>query len=205
MKVYSYEGKKIEDLKEKIKKDLNVEEDNLIIKIKEEDGGLFKLKKIKIEVILKDEVIDYIKKIIKEITKQMGLNVNVECKKRNKYISINLFSNNNGILIGKGGRTIEALQTIIKASVTNKTGFFVNIILDVEDYKNKQNKNLEMLAEKIANEVKETGLEVKLDSMNSYERRIVHEVLANRDDIYTISEGEEPNRRVVIKIKKTSS
>ena len=75
----------------------------------------------------------------------------------------------------------------------------MNVILDVEDYKEKVSKHLEYNVKKIAREVKKTGVSAKLDPMNSYERRIVHNILSNNKKVSTISEGEEPNRHVVIK------
>ena len=129
----------------------------------------------------------------------MGITVNIEAKKRENYIQINLFSENSSILIGKNGRTMEALQYLIKNSIFNKTGFKINVILDVEDYKEKINKHLEYNVKKIAREVRKTGVDAKLDPMNSYERRIVHNAVNEIKGVSTISEGVEPNRYVVIK------
>jgi spoIIIJ-associated protein len=129
----------------------------------------------------------------------MGISVNMEAKKRDTYIKINMVSDKNPILIGKMGKTIEALQVLIKSSIQNTTGFHVNILLDVEDYKEKQQKNLEYNVKKIAYDVKRTGVEAKLDPMNSYERRIVHNVCNQVGGVYTESTGVEPNRYVIIK------
>ena len=73
------------------------------------------------------------------------------------------------------------------------------IILDVENYKDKQQARLERLAKSLAREVVKTKIEVKMDNMNAYERRIVHSILSNNSKVQTISEGEEPNRHVIIK------
>ena len=97
---------------------------------------------------------------------------------------------------------IEALQTIVRQIVHNETNEFVGIILDVENYKEKRVKSLEYLAKKVAREVKETKVETKLDSMNSYERRIIHSILSDNKYVYTESIGEEPNRCVVVKPKE---
>lgn len=199
MKVYVYEGKSIEDLTTKALSELNVKEEDVIMKTSEEEGGLFKGKKNKLEILLKDEVIEYLKEQIISITEKMGIKVNLESKKRDNFIKINLFSDKNAILIGKGGKTIEALQLLLKHSISNKTGIYTNIVLDVEDYKEKQQKHIEILAKNTAREVISTGVEAKLDNMNSFERRLVHEALAEFKDVQTVSEGEEPNRHVIIK------
>ena len=75
-------------------------------------------------------------------------------------------------------------------------------IIDINSYKEKHEKSIEYLAKKIAREVATSKIPVKLDSMNSYERRIVHNILTNNKKVYTESEGEEPNRCVVIKPKE---
>ena len=128
--------------------------------------------------------------------------VNLEVRRRDDNITIKIFSDHNAVLIGRNGSTIEALQTIIRQIVHNETREFIGVILDVENYKDKRIKNLEYLAKKVAKEVKETKVETKLDSMNSYERRIIHSTLSENKYVYTESVGEEPNRCVVIKLKE---
>jgi spoIIIJ-associated protein len=199
MKIYEYVAKTLEEAKEKALKELSLTEEDIYIKESEESGGLFKGKKVKLQVITKDDIIEYSKEFIKSVTELMGINVNMEAKKRETYVQINMFSDNNPILIGKMGKTIESLQILIKSSIQNTTGFHVNIILDVENYKGNQQKNLEYNAKKLAYEVKRTGVEVKLDPMNSFERRIVHNICNQVGGVYTESVGEEPNRYVIIK------
>lgn len=201
IKVYEYVEKNSELAKEKALYELKSSESDLFMKETEESGGLFKSKKVKLEIIKKDELIEYVKELLTNITSKMGLEVKIEAKKRDEYIKFNLFSSNNSILIGKGGKTIDSLQAIVRSSVLNNTGFKVNIIIDVEDYKEKQHKNLEFTAKRLAREVQRTGVEVKLDPMNSYERRIVHNICNEFKGITTESFGEEPERYVVIRKK----
>lgn len=199
MEILVYEGKNLNELKEKAFSELNASENELYIRETEEVKGLLKTKKYKLEILTKDDVVKYIKNYIIDVAKNMGITVNIEAKKRENYIQINLFSENSSILIGKNGRTMEALQYLIKNSIYNKTGFKINVILDVEDYKEKINRHLEYNVKKIAREVRKTGVDAKLDPMNSYERRIVHNVVNEIKGVSTISEGVEPNRYVVIK------
>lgn len=201
MKKYEYTGKTKEEAIEKATKELNVEEKNLIINVLEEKNTLLK-KNVKIEVIDYNDLIDYIKEVITEITKLMGATVNLEIRRREDNITIKIFSDHNAVLIGKNGYTVDALQTIIRQIVQNATKSYVGIILDIENYKDKKNKNIEYLAKKVAKEVANTKVEAKLDSMNSYERRIVHSILSENKYVYTESIGEEPNRCVVIKPKE---
>lgn len=199
MKIYEYEGKTLEEAKEKAFAELNAGEDELFIRETEEAKGFLKAKKIKLEIITKDDVIKFSKEYIIEIAKAMKATVNIEAKKREHFIQINMFSDNSSILIGRGGKTLESIQTMIKSSIFNTTGFRTNVVVDVEDYKEKVNQHLEYDAKNIAKEVRRTGIEAKLDPMNSYERRIVHSAVGEIQGVITISEGEEPNRYVVIK------
>ena len=201
MKKYTFEGKTIEEAKNKAISELNTTEDNLIIKVLSEKQGL--LKKIaKIEVIKINDIINYLKDNIKEITSLMNIEANLEVKRRDKNINITIFSNNNSILIGKNGKTIAALQNIIRQIVSQEINDEYKIIIDVENYKERKLHTIEKIAKQVAREVAKTKVESKLESMNSYERRAVHNILANNKYVYTESIGEEPNRCVVIKPKE---
>ena len=201
MKKYIYEGKTKEEAIEKALNELGVSEKNLIVNVLEEKNTLLK-KNVKIEVINYNDIVDFIKENIIEITKLMGMTANLEVRRRDDNITIKIFSDHNAVLIGKNGSTIEALQTIIRQIVHNETKEFIGVILDVENYKEKKVKNLEYLAKKVAREVRDTKVETKLDSMNSYERRIIHSTLSDNKYVYTESVGEEPNRCVVVKPKE---
>ena len=200
MDKYIYEGRTLEEAINNACEDLKVTPENIIYNIIEEKNSLLK-KTVKIEVIIINEIIDYIKDLIVVITSYMDLKVNLEVRRRDDNILIKIFSNNNGILIGKNGKTISALQNVIKQIIYTRTSHNLHIILDVENYKENRPKNIEYLAKKLAREVAQTKVEVKMDCMNSYERRIVHSTLAENKYVYTESIGEEPNRCVVIKPK----
>lgn len=200
MKIYTYEGKNLEELTLQALKELNVKEDEMLTEVKEETVGLLRKKKYTLNVVLKSDVLEYSKKLLKEIVEGMGIkDIIIESQRKENFIKLTLHSSDNSILIGRNGRTLSSLQNIIRTSVSNKIGIFVNIILDVENYKIKQEHNIERLAKKLAKEVIRTKEPIAMDSMNSYERRLVHNALANFKGITSDSEGEEPNRRIVIK------
>lgn len=201
MNKYIYEGKTLEEAKNKALTELNLTEENVIINILEEKNGLLK-KSVKIELVDINAIITEIKDTINEIISLMGLTSNLEVRRRENNITITIFSNNNSILIGKNGRTISAIQTIIRQIIHSQIKSNLQIIIDVENYKEKRIKNLEYLAKKVAKEVAHTKVETKLDPMNSYERRTIHNVLSQNKYVYTESEGIEPNRYVVIKPKE---
>lgn len=200
LKSHKYEGKNQEEVINSALKDLNASTNEVYTNVKEEiTGSIFKSKKYKVEVILKEDLVEYIKNYLKEITDLMGLKVQFEVQKRENFIKVNMICDNNAILIGKNGRTMSSLQVLIRQAVQTKCEQRINIILDASDYKEKQQRNIERLAIRLAKDVRKTGVEVKMDSMNSFERRLVHNKLADFKGVTTISEGEEPNRCVVIK------
>ena len=195
-----FEGKNKEELLNKALNELNASQDEVYYNVEETvSGGLFKSKKYTINIILKQDVVEYAKNYLKNVLDLMGINAELEVQKRDNYIKINMFSDNNAILIGKNGRTMSSMQQLLRQTIKNKLNIKINIILDVEEYKIKQQKNIERLAVKLAKDVIRTNIEVKMDSMNSYERRLVHSRLADFDGVKTESTGEEPNRCVVIK------
>jgi len=203
MEKHNYSGKTKEEAIQKAKEELQEVEENLFIKeIGETKGGLFKSKKVEIEVIEKREVIKYIKEYLQKILKNMGFNVNIEIKNKEEVPKYIIFSDNDALLIGKNGKNLKALSILVSQHLNNELGKNYKFTLDVNEYKEKREKSLERLAKRIAREVKTTKVEVKLDSMNSYERRIIHNALTNYKGIFTESEGEEPNRYVVVKPKE---
>ena len=200
MKIYSFEGKNIEELTLQALKELDVKEDEMVTDVTEETVGLLKKKKYTLKVALKSDILEFAKKYVKDITTGMGIeDVVLETQRTENYIKITMHSENSSLLIGKGGRTLSSLQTLLRAAISKEVPFKVNVVLDVENYKIRQEHNIERLAKKLAKEVIKTKEPITMDSMNSYERRLVHNVLGNFKGITTESEGEEPNRKVVIK------
>ena len=195
---HEYTGKTYEEALNKAKLDLQELEENLIINTKEEKKTLLS-KKVEIEVIEKREVKDYIKKTIKSLLKDMGFDVDIEITMNNDTPTYRLYSTNDALLIGKDGKNLKALTTVVNAIITKDISTNYRFLIDVSDYKEKNDRRIERLAKNIAREVKATKVEVKMDSMNSYQRRLVHNILNNNKYVYTESVGEEPNRSVVIK------
>ena len=206
MEKHNYIGKTKEEAIQLAKEDLQEVEENLFVKELEfTKGGLFKSKKIEIQVIEKREVIKAIKEYLIKILRLMGYTVNIEVKNKEEIPKYIIFSDDDALLIGKNGKNLKALTTIVSAYLNAELGKNYKFIIDVNEYKEKRERILERLAKKIAREVSQTKIAVKLDSMNSYERRIVHNILTNNKKVYTESEGEEPNRYVVIKPKEETN
>lgn len=194
----NYTGKTLEEAINNAKIALQETENSLYIKELETKSGLFN-KKVEIEVIRRDDVITFIKDYLKNLIENMGLTANLEVKKREDNVTFTIFSDNNSILIGKNGRTLNSITTIVKQFVYKELGEYFNFTIDIGEYKKERENRLERLAKKVAREVAYSKVEAKLDPMNSYERRIIHTILADNKKVTTESEGEEPNRYVVIK------
>lgn len=198
MEKHRFVGKTYEEAVNKAKIELQELEENLIIKVIDEKKSLLS-KKCEIELIEKREIKNFIKEKLVTILREMGYQAEVEIQVKQDIPTYRIYSNNDSLLIGKNGKNLESLQIVLRQIVNTETGINYRFFLDVSDYKEKNEHHLEVLAKRLAREVATTKIEVKMDSMNSYERRIVHNVLTNNKKVYTESVGEEPNRCVVIK------
>jgi len=197
-----YEGKNKEELLENILKELDCKKEELFLKSEFVEGKLFKSSKYIITVLKKKDVENYIKLFFKDISNLMNINIELEILEMEDIFNITLVSDNNSILIGKDGKTLNSLQILIRQSVRNKVGLNIKLNLDVSNYKIKKMKNIERLVRQIAKEVDETKLNVSLDSMNSYERRLVHTIISEYPNLETESLGEGKDRHVTIKYKE---
>ena len=188
---------KIEAINE-AKKTLVETENNLIIEeLKNTD------KEVQISVIEKREVLDFIKEYLTNLLTNMGYtSINIEIKNKDITPIFTIYSENDSLLIGKGGKNLQALQTISGMALKKEINSPFKYVININNYQEKRDKKLEHLAHQVAKEVKETKVAVTMDNMNSYERRIIHNALTNNRYVYTESEGEEPNRHLIVKPKE---
>ena len=196
---YIYEDKTIEKALEKCLNDLNVNNDDIYYKEEIQKGSLLKASKAIIEVIKKDDIKILINNFIKEIGKYINLTIKTDIYFTDENIKVILDSENNAVLIGKNGKMLNSIQTLLKKYIENETSMNLKVYTDIENYKQKKIENLEKNVRKIINEVLLTKIDAKLDEMNSYERRIVHNIVSEYDFIISESFGETPHRYVVIK------
>lgn len=191
--VYKYEDLKEEDCRLKCLEDLDVYNNEILTKEYEEEDNYV------MEVVKKEDVRNFIREYLEKVTKEMGVTIRLEINEYEDVFTVKMFSDNNPILIGKDGRTLSALQTLLRQTLSNQIKFNVKINLDASNYKVKKEKYFENDIKKIINEIMKTKDEIKLDPMNSYKRRIVHSIASEYYNIETESFGEEPNRYVVIR------
>ena len=200
--VLKYEGKEKEEVNEKIVTELNCGLDSLFINYDFTEGKLFKSSKYTATVIKKSDVVDFINETLKKIGSYMNIVIDTEILESDNIYNITLVSNNNSILIGKDGKTLNALQTLVRQIVRTNTNINIRLNLDVANYKIKKMKNIERFAKQVAREVIDTKLTVSLDPMNSYERRLVHTIIGEYPELETESVGEGKDRHITIKYKE---
>ena len=147
-----------------------------------------------------DEIREYLESLFKAMDIQTE--IQIEFDETENVLSINLEGPEMGILIGKRGQTLDALQYIISLAVNKKSESYIRVKLDTENYRARRKETLENLAKNIASKVKRTRRTVALEPMNPYERRIIHATLQNDKYVSTKSEGEEPYRKVIVYLKK---
>ena len=140
---------------------------------------------------------------LQNLTQMMGVNVSVAVSTdENGNVLVNMTGDTLGILIGRRGETLDALQYLTSLRVNKGQEGYTRVTLDTENYRAKREEALTRLANRMANRAVKTGRKVSLEPMNPYERRILHSALQANDAVDTHSEGEEPNRHVVITLKK---
>lgn len=202
MNVVKETAKTKEDALTQVLTKLNANQDEVIYNFIEIKGGLFKGITYECSGFLKLDIMNDAVDYLKNILNGMGIDVNIEVSTKNKVTTIKMYSSKNEVIIGRNGQNLDALTTIVRQFIKNITPNGPRIILDVEDYKDRQLKRIERLAKNIAREVVKTKVDVEMDNMNSYERRAVHNALTNFKGVKTESVGEEPNRHVVIMYDK---
>ena len=140
---------------------------------------------------------------LRELTHLMGVEVSIEVgTDAEGNVFVNMTGDTLGILIGRRGETLDALQYLTSLKVNRGQEGYTRVTLDTENYRAKREEALKRLANRMANRAIKTGRKVSLEPMNPYERRILHSALQANDQVDTHSEGEEPNRHVVITLRK---
>ena len=166
--------------------------------------GLFSKKSAVIRARCKNTMEDHVLEFLNEVLEKMDMpaDATIEIDEEEKVININLEGENAGDLIGKRGANLDSLQYLISIVVNKKSEEYYRVKLDTMDFRQRRQKTLENLAKNVASKVKKTRRKVVLEPMNPYERRVIHSYLQSEKNMSTKSEGEEPNRRVVIYYKR---
>lgn len=151
-----------------------------------------------------DELFITSKNFLKQMIEDMGIDCDIESRTEGNMIKFNIMCSEEsdiGIIIGKRGETLDSLQYIVNLVTNRNADTYIRVILDCNQYRSKRERSLQKLARRLADKAIQTGRDIKLEPMNPYERRIIHTYLQNDEKVNTFSQGNEPNRRVIIKRK----
>lgn len=209
-------GKTVEEAIRKGLEELKVSRDDVKIDVLEEptSGGVLgilsaKLAKVRLTVDKKisDEQFENTKNKLEAILNEMFEitgekdTINYSLERQNNQVLLNIIGEKVSHLIGYKGKTIEYLQSLINSMLQKEDEEYAKVFVEINGYKQQKEEKLRKLANKMASNVIKFRKPIKLEPMSAYERLIIHQELADRDDITTESYGEEPRRRVVIKKK----
>lgn len=178
--------------------ELNMQKAEFYHYVVEEKKGLFS-KKVEIEVFTKNDVFDFIKNYIKTLLDDFGLEGEVLVEYKDPIINVEINTNNNSLIIGKNGVTLQMFNELVKVAVNNTFRTYFRILLNVGDYKDNKYAKIESIAKKYAHEVLKTKQTITLDPMPADERRVIHNVLSSYKNIKTESIGEGLKRQLTIK------
>jgi len=204
MEFIEFKGKTVDDAITEATIQFGISSDELIYEVIDKGStgilGFINTKPAIIRAKKKDTFEDIVQDFLDKMFEIMGIEavVDITYNEEEKTMDINLTGPEMGVLIGKRGQTLDALQKIVQSVVNKHSEDFIRVKLDTENYRARRKDTLENLARNISYKVKRTKKSVVLEPMNPYERRIIHSTLQNDKYVSTRSEGEEPFRRVVV-------
>jgi spoIIIJ-associated protein len=193
-----FTSKTVDDAVNDASKELGIPADQLVYKVTEEKKGLFS-KKATIEVYDVSDAVTFAQEYLKTAIGGMGIQIETTGVVEEDIIRITITSERNPVLIGKNGRTLQALNELDRLAVSNKFRHRYRILLDVGGYKEDKYSRIAYIAKRTANEVLKSHVDVRMDPMTPDERRVVHNTLNGMAHIKTESSGEGMNRAVTVK------
>lgn len=206
MKEVTANGHTVEEAVEEALKILQATKDEIEITVLEEGKkgilGIFGKKPAIVKVVLKQDPVKESQAFLSEVIQKMGIEAKIDVKKSGKTATFQITGDNMAVLIGKRGQTLNSLQFLTQLVANRYSDHYLQIIIDVENYRERRKETLTLLAARLAQQVKRTSNKVALEPMPSNERKIIHAALAKYPDLKTYSVGDEPNRHLVISLKK---
>ena len=200
-------GKDVEQAKKAALTQLDLPEERVDFEVLEEASkglfGIFGVRQARVRAAERELTpLERAEDFLQSVFKTMHKDVKIECVEEDINYKFNLVGENLGVLIGKHGQTLDALQYLTNMAANKKSsGVRVRIILDVEGYRKRREETLYQLAQRLAAKARRYRTKVVLEPMNRHERKIIHMALQNYADIITYSDGVEPRRRIVVDVK----
>lgn len=207
MKWVEKTGKTIDEAVELALAELNITKDKVKIEILEQPSkgflGLIGTKMARVKVTPEETGKEMAYKFLREVLNAMDVKSEIKIKHKGECLYIELIGPRMGMIIGRRGQTLDSLQYLISLVINKGKGKdeYIKVILDTENYRKKREETLIRLANRLADRVVKGNRKMELEPMNPYERRVIHSTLQNYPGVITYSEGEEPNRKVIIACK----
>ncbi len=200
-------GKNVEEAVALALEDLKVTIDQVNVEVIEEPSKGFlgigsKFARVKVTIRDGSEDLEKATNFIKELVSKMNLDVTVTSEEKEEVVYINVEGKDTGTVIGKRGQTLDSIQYLANLAVNRGRTKYSRIVINAEGYREKREKTLVQLAERLGQKVIKSGKSVRLEPMNPYERKVIHATLQQYENLVTKSEGEEPYRRIIIGLQK---
>ncbi|WP_026908470.1 RNA-binding cell elongation regulator Jag/EloR [Paucisalibacillus globulus] len=196
-------GQTVDEAVQSALEQLNTSRDQVQVTIIDEGKkgilGVFGAKRAIVKVTLAKNPIKEAEKFILDVVKNMNVDVEVTTAVEDKHVTFDLAGEKIALLIGKRGQTLNALQYLTHLVVNKEGNKYYTVTIDAEGYRGRRKETLEGLALRMAEKAKRMNKKVALEPMPAYERKIIHSVLQDKEDVSTYSDGVEPHRHVVIK------
>lgn len=194
-----YTAKNIDELLEKVAQEKGVLISDLNVEILEEKSGIFGIgSKVVAKVYCDQDIKDFLKNYLETFFNNINREVSVEVKQDERVFKITLDSDNNAVLIGKNGQRLQSLNQLTRAAASAVYKKRVNVLIDVNGYKEDKYNKLSKLAVRVAKQVQRSKVDAVLDPMPNDERKAIHNYLTNMNYVRTVSEGEGNQRRIKI-------
>ncbi|MGO0123470.1 RNA-binding cell elongation regulator Jag/EloR [Desulfothermobacter acidiphilus] len=199
-------GKSVEEAVKAALAELEASPEEVSVEVLEEPNrgllGFIGSRPAKVRVVRKATPGERARQLMEDILRVMALEGKVQMQEDEESITLEVEGVNLGVLIGRRGETLNALQYLLGLAAGRNAGSKKRVWLDVGGYRRKRENTLRALALRLAEKAKKQGRNIVLEPMSPQERRVIHMTLRGRDDIYTFSEGEEPFRKIVIAPRK---
>ncbi|WP_411954357.1 RNA-binding cell elongation regulator Jag/EloR [Alkalibacillus sp. S2W] len=204
MREITASGLTVEEAKLNALDQLDLNEDQVTVEVIDEGKkglfGVFGTKRAYVKVQEREDLVSDGKTYLQQMVEQMGTsNVDINVHQDDDEIKYELTGDEIGKLIGKRGQTLNALQYLTSLVVNQHRGIHYTVVVDAEGYRERRKETLEQLAHNLAKKATRTQEDVFIEPMPSYERKIIHTALHDHSDVSTYSDGQDPNRRVVIR------
>jgi len=207
-KVIETAGKTVDEAINAALEQLGADIDDVEVTVLEEGSkGLFGIgsRQARVQVRLRLDPAGAGVRFLEEVFEKMDVDVDIEKTEDENSVMYRISGKDSGIVIGRRGETLDALQYLTSLVVNKHSNRYVRVTMDVENYREKREETLVRLARRLADKVVRFRRSISLEPMNPYERRIIHSALQNNEFVETYSVGEDPNRKVVIALKQARS